>query len=132
MVLADPILKLIYPNASEGAWLFVLISPTIFFSSMSQTIYGSLQGMGKIYVPAISVVAGGIAKLVLNLILVPIPAVNIYGAPIGSVVYQAIAFLISFYVLKKNLPMKLGFGKFFLKPFFAALVIEPVFSISTA
>ncbi len=123
MVLADPILKLIYPNASEGALLFVLISPTIFFSAMSQTIYGSLQGMGKIYVPAISVIAGGIVKLILNLILVPIPAINIYGAPIGSVVYQAIAFLISFYVLKKNLPIKFGIGKFFLKPFFASVIM---------
>lgn len=123
MVLSGPVLQLIYPNAPEGAALFALVAPTVFFSAMSQTIYGSLQGMGKIFVPAISVLAGGIVKLILNLVLVPVPWINIYGAPIGSIACQGIAFLISFCVLRKNLPMKLPFGKYFLKPFIAAAIM---------
>lgn len=123
MVLAGPILQLIYPNASDGAALFTMVAPTVFFSAMSQTIYGSLQGMGKIFAPAVSVLAGGLAKLVLNLVLIPVPSINIYGAPIGSIACQGIAFLVSFYVLRKNLPMKLSFKKYFLKPFMAAAVM---------
>lgn len=123
MVLASPILKMIYPNASEGGLLFTLVAPTVFFSAMSQTIYGSLQGMGKIFTPALSVLLGGVAKVILNLILIPIPQINIYGAPIGSIACQATAFCVSFYVLRKNLPMSLSFTKYFLKPFFAALVM---------
>ncbi len=123
MVLAGPILQTIYPNAPDGALLFILISPTVFFSSMSQTIYGSLQGMGKIYIPAISVLCGGIVKVILNLILIPIPEINIYGAPIGSVACQAVAFFISYFVLRKNLPMQLSFTKFFIKPLIASLVM---------
>lgn len=123
MVLASPILQMIYPNASDGGMLFMMVAPTVFFSAMSQTIYGSLQGMGKIFVPAISVLCGGIVKVILNLVLIPIPSVNIYGAPIGSIACQAIAFFISFGVLRKNLPMKLSFGKYFLKPFICALVM---------
>ncbi|MGN1098212.1 MAG: oligosaccharide flippase family protein, partial [Clostridia bacterium] len=58
-VLADGILRMIYPNAPEGALLFMMMAPTVFFSAMSQTIYGSLQGMGKIFVPALSILCGG-------------------------------------------------------------------------
>ncbi len=123
MALSAPILTMIYPNASEGARVFMWVAPTVFFSAMSQTIYGSLQGMGKIYVPALSVLTGGAVKIVLNLLLVPIPSVNIYGAPIGSIACQGIAFFISFYVLRKNLPMKLSFFKCFLKPFLAAAIM---------
>lgn len=123
MVLASPILRMIYPHASDGGMLFAIVAPTVFFSAMSQTIYGSLQGMGKIFVPALSVLAGGIVKLLFNLILVPIPGINIYGAPIGSIACQAIAFFISFNVLRKNLPVKIGFGKYFLKPFISAVIM---------
>lgn len=123
MVLSEPILKLIYPNASDGALLFSLVAPTVFFSAMSQTIYGSLQGMGKILTPAISVFFGGLAKIILNLVLIPIPSIGIYGAPIGSIACQAIAFFISFGVLKKNLSIKLEFGRYFLKPFLSAIIM---------
>ncbi len=123
MVLSGPILQMIYPNASDGALLFTLVAPTVFFSAMSQTIYGSLQGMGKIYVPALSVLAGGITKVILNLILIPIPEINIYGAAFGSIACQAIAFFVSFAVLRKNLQMKFDILKYFIKPVFAALLM---------
>ena len=123
MALSGPIINMIYPNATDGAWIFMTVAPTVFFSAMSQTIYGSLQGMGKIFVPALSVLAGGVAKLILNLLLIPIPSINIYGAPISSIVCQAIAFFVSFFVLRKNLPMKLPFGRYFLRPFISAVVM---------
>ena len=123
MVLAQPILSMIYPNASEGALIFAIVAPTVFFSAMSQTIYGSLQGLGKIFTPALSVLCGGVAKLILNLILVPIPSVNIYGAPIGSIACQAIAFFVSFSVLRKNLKVKLDPVKYFIKPFLCAVAM---------
>lgn len=115
-VLAEPILKMIYPAVSDGALLFIMLTPTVFFSAMSQTIYGSLQGMGKIFVPAISILCGGAVKLIANLVLIPIPEINIYGAPVGSVLCQGIAFFISFAVLRKNLPMKIPYLRYYLRP----------------
>lgn len=122
-VLADPILRMIYPNASAGALLFTMMAPTVFFSAMSQTIYGSLQGMGKIFVPAISILCGGVVKLIINLTLIPIPGINIYGAPIGSVLCQGIAFFISFAVLRKNLTMRIPYGRYYLRPAISAAVM---------
>lgn len=126
MVLADEIFMLLYPNAPDGGYLFAISAITIFFSAITQTNSGSLQGMGKVFVPAIALLAGGIVKLICNLVLIPIPEVNILGAPIGSVLCQGIGCLITFMVVKKNLPMKLSAVKYFVKPLTASLVMGAV------
>ncbi len=131
MVLADEIFLLIYPNAPEGGSLFAISAITIFFTAITQTNSGSLQGLGKVFVPACALLAGGAAKLVANLVLVPMPEVNIYGAPIGSVLCQAIACIITFAVVRKNLPMKLDKTKYFIKPFVSSVAMGvAVFAIS--
>ena len=126
MVLADEIFLMLYPNAPEGGYLFAISAMTIFFSAVTQTNAGSLQGLGKVFVPAIALLAGGVVKLIVNLVLVPIPEINILGAPIGSVLCQAIGCGITFMVVRKNLPMKLGAGKYFLKPLASSLIMGAV------
>ena len=122
MVLADEIFLLLYPNAPEGGYLFAISAITIFFSAITQTNAGSLQGLGKVFVPAIALVVGGVVKLIVNLTLIPIPEINI----LGSVFCQGIGCLITFSVVKKNLPMKLGAMKYFVKPFVSALAMGAV------
>ncbi len=126
MVLSDEIFLMLYPNAPEGGYLFAISAITIFFSAITQTNAGSLQGLGKVFVPAIALLVGGVVKLIVNLTLIPIPEINILGAPIGSVLCQAIGCLITFTVLKKNLPVKLGAVKYFIKPFAASLIMGAV------
>ena len=53
-VFAQPILNLIFPNATSGALLLQISSFTIIFSVLAQTANGALQGLGKIAVPALS------------------------------------------------------------------------------
>ena len=124
MILSNGIFRLIYPAASDGGLLFAMSASTIFFSAITQTNSGSLQGMGKIFVPAIGLLLGGAAKLCANLILIPIPSVNIYGAPIGSILCQAIACAVTFFVMKKNLDIKLDFNKYLLKPAIATAAMS--------
>ena len=80
--------------------------------------------MGKLVVPALALGIGVIAKLIMNLILVPIPEIGAAGAAWGSVVCQLISFVIGFTVLKKNMKLELGFNKFILKPVFATLIMS--------
>lgn len=126
MVLADEIFLMLYPNAPEGGYLFAISAITIFFSAITQTNAGSLQGLGKVFTPAIALVCGGVVKLIVNLVLIPIPEINIMGAPIGSVLCQAIGCIITFAVVKKNLPVKLGVGKYVIKPLAASAVMGAV------
>ena len=123
IIFAQPILNLLYPNANEGALLLQLISISVIFSILDQTINGALQGFGKVIVPAIALGVGCIVKLILNLILLRIPILNVYGAAIGSIACHAVAFTIVFNVLKKYVKLDLPFRKFVLKPALATAIM---------
>ena len=53
-IFAGPILKLLFPNASDGAVILQISALTILFTILDQTINGALQGYGKLKIPAIS------------------------------------------------------------------------------
>lgn len=123
IVFAGPILNLLFPNASGGSVILQISALTIIFTILDQTINGTLQGIGKVMVPAISLGCGMLTKLVINLILVPIPAFGVNGAAIGSVACHMVAFTIAFNVLRKNVKLDLTFSKFVLKPFIATVMM---------
>lgn len=123
IVFAQPILNLLYPKANQGALLLQLISVSVIFSILDQTINGALQGFGKVMVPATALGIGCLVKLVLNIILLKIPFFNIYGAAIGSIACHAVAFTIVFNVLKKYVKLDLPFNKFVIKPAIATAIM---------
>lgn len=123
IVLAEPIYKIIYFNASSGFDLLQLVSVSLIFAALAQTMTGSLQGMGKVYVPAISLLFGCIAKIILNVVLIRIPSINIYGAAISSIACQVISCGICFAVLIRNCPLKLTFVKYAGKPLIAGIAM---------
>ena len=69
VVFADPILKLIFPNAPDGAFIMQICVLATIFTAMEQTINGALQGLGKIFVPAAALTIGVLLKLILYLCL---------------------------------------------------------------
>ena len=123
IVFAQPILNLLYPNANKGALLLQLISVSVIFSILDQTINGALQGFGKVMIPATALGIGCIVKLILNIILLKIPFFNVYGAAIGSIACHAVAFAIVFNVLKKYVKLDLPFNKFVIKPVIATTIM---------
>lgn len=124
MVLSGPILKLLYPSASEGASMLVLLSVTLPFSSLTYILNGILYGAGKQKIPAATLAVGSAIKLVLNLILVNIPTLNIYGAIIGTIVYQSFVFAVETFFVFRCVELKLNFIKLFIKPFVAAALMS--------
>lgn len=73
---AGPILNLLFPNANAGETVLQISSLTIIFTILDQTINGALQGFGKLMIPAVALGIGVIVKLILNLILIPIPSIR--------------------------------------------------------
>ncbi len=53
-IYAQPILDLLFPNASAGAVILEISSLTILFTILDQTINGALQGFGKLIIPTAS------------------------------------------------------------------------------
>lgn len=121
IVLARPIYNIIYPATPSGYDLLAIMAVALVFSALTQTITGALQGIGKVYVSAVAILVGCVIKVILNLSLIRIPSVNIYGAAISSIVCQLVAFLINFFVLIRHIPMKLSLGKYIVKPLTAGI-----------
>ncbi len=126
MVLSQPIYNIIYPAAPDGADLLSIMAVALVFSALTQTITGALQGIGKVMVPAIAILIGCVFKVILNLVLIPIPEINIYGAAISSIVCQVVAFLVNFMVLIKHIPLKITLTKYIGKPLFAGIIMAVV------
>ena len=122
-IFAGPILNLLFPNASSVEVILQISSLTIIFTILDQTINGALQGYGKLAIPAISLGCGVIVKLILNLILVPIPEIGVNGAAWASVACHAVAFSIAITALRKYIKLDLTFSKFVLKPIIATAIM---------
>jgi len=123
VTLAEPIYLLLYPNAKLGYYLLQLSSIALIFTALNQTISGSLQGMGKVFVPATGLFFGCIVKIILNIILIRQPAINIAGAAISSIACQVVSFTICFTVLAKNLTLKMTMKKYIVKPLIAGAIM---------
>ena len=118
-----PILNLLFPNANEGAFIFQVSALSIIFTVLNQTVNGALQGLGKIYTPAIALMIGVGLKFLLNIILVPIEGIGAAGAAFATAACHAVAFAIGFTVLRKNMKINLSFTKFIIKPFLATFAM---------
>lgn len=120
-VLAKPIFLLLFPNAPLGANLLKIQCFMVIFAVLAQTVYGALQGFGKLYVPGICLAIGAFVKFVLNVVFVPkyaevVPAVS-------TVIYNFIAFSLSFIVLFRYMKEKPNLKELFLKPALASIVM---------
>ena len=82
-----------------------------------------MQGYGKLMIPTISLAIGVFVKLILNLVLIPIPSIGVYGATIGSVACHMVAFTIAINALRKNIKLDLTFSKFVIKPILATTIM---------
>ncbi len=124
IIFANQILHLLYPAQPDGELLLQISSLSIIFIILDQTINGTLQGIGKVLVPAISLCCGMIAKLFINLALVSNPMFGANGAAIGTVVCHMIAFTIAFTTLRKNVKLSLTIKNFLIKPLIATAIMS--------
>jgi len=126
-VLSTPIMTLMLPAQPDGALaagphLQILGFALIFICLMILT-NAILQTYGKEKLPIITVVIGGIVKIVMNYILVGNPNINIHGAPISTLCcYVVIAGLNLFFVWKYS-PEKPKYIRLFAKPVLASAMM---------
>lgn len=116
-LLAQPIFALLFPNAPEGASLLQVQCWMIVFSVIAQTLYGTLQGLGKLYVPGTCLVIGAVIKYVLNVVFVP--KYGIVVPAVTTVLYNAIACILAFLLLFRYLKQKPNLKELFFKPILA-------------
>lgn len=116
---AEPILKLLFPNAYLGKMMLQICSLNIVFVAITQTIGGVLQGIKEVKKTVVAIGAGVIVKLILTPILLQIKALNINGAIIATIISNITTFSISVYYLRKYIKIRLNIIKFVIKPVIA-------------
>lgn len=126
IVLAEPILKLLYPSVPDGALVLNLLTIALPFSSMNFILNGVLYGIGKTFVPAIALSIGSALKLGLNIWLVNIPSINIYGAVISTIVYNVLIFCIELFVVSRSITLDINMVKCFVKPIISSVIMGVV------
>ncbi len=89
-LLAEPITVLLYNNAAAG-YSLALMSWTVIPLCLYVTTTGLIQGLGKPIVPALNMFVGGLVKIVFAWYLTPIPALNVGGAAIASIIGIGVA-----------------------------------------
>ena len=109
LLLAEPILNLLFPNASSGALILQITSFSIIFTMISQTNMAVLQGIGKAPVTIVAFLIGVLVKLILNLVLIKNPQIGVNGAAFSTVISNLITCIMLCVMTKKYVGKGLKF-----------------------
>ncbi len=123
-VLAGPILLLLYPARRETALaatyhLQLLGAASIFVCIMLLT-NSIMQAHGRVNLPIITMLIGGSVKVAVNYLVVGNPAVNIKGAPIGTLVCYGLIAVLNLAIVSHMLEKKPNYLAIFAKPVIAS------------
>lgn len=124
--MAEPILKLLFKGSegviAVGGPLLIPLGIGAMFLALVTPLNAIMQGMGKMNLPVKYLLIGAMIKLVMNVVLIGIPAINIMGASISTVCcYGTIAFL-SLNKLRKIVKVNLDFGGILVKPLICGFI----------
>ncbi len=124
--LSEGILGLLYSDA-DAFMLLEKLAIAIIFVSIVQVTNAVLQAYGKVYYPVFSMIAGGIAKVIMNYTFIPI--IGIDGAPIATIVCYAIIAVINIVCIIKVVKIKFNIMELVIKPLFSALLMGGVLTV---
>ena len=126
-VLARPITALLGGYTGEklelAAKLMSILGICVFFNALVLVTTAIMQAHGHVTIPMVTLLAGGVLKLIINYFLVRRPELNIVGAPIGTLIcYAAIAVmnLVALGIVVKPAPSLLRAA---IKPVLAAAIM---------
>ena len=115
-VLSYPIVNVLYPNSNEaGPGLLSIMGLASFFVCVVLMENAILQASGKERLPMIALISGSLLKILVNWIIA-IPSVNIYGAPIGTLLGYACMALLDYCFIRTALRENPNLFSVFLKP----------------
>lgn len=124
-VLSEPIVRMLFRTLDpvlSGQLLSVLGFASIFvcLTTVSNSI---LQAYGRQRIPVFIMITGGIIKVITNYTLVGQPAINIHGAPMGSLCCFFLSAMIDLTLIRRLVPEAPRYWDIFLRPIAATAVM---------
>lgn len=124
VVFARPILSMLYVGqeaaVSVAAPLLSVLAPSLLPAVLIALTGGALQAANKASVPVYAMLSGAFVKLLVESVLLSIPAVHIYGAPISTLACNVTVLAINLAVLLRTYPASLFSFSAFWRPLAAA------------
>ncbi len=121
-VLAAPILSFVYDDASH-AFLLTVMGLAVAFVTMVQVSNAVLQAYGYVWKPVLFMGFGAIVKVVVNYVLVRQPHINIYGAPVGTLLCYAVVMTLNLIAIHRRAQVRYAASAFLVKPLFSGAVM---------
>ena len=96
-VMAEPIIQLLFSEKyTHGVDLLVIGSWVIILTAFVQIQTSIIQGIGHMHRPTIHMAIALVLKIIINYILIGIPAINIRGAVAGTMICYGLAGLLNY------------------------------------
>ena len=123
-VLAGPIINFLYFRSDAqfmdalniAVPLMRVAAFTVIFISLAQTATGALQGVGRQWLPMCFLLIGGVIKVAVNFIFIPMKEINTLGAVFSNLACFGVAGILDTIALLKVTKAKLNVFDTFLKP----------------
>ncbi|MDO4989519.1 MAG: polysaccharide biosynthesis protein [Eubacteriales bacterium] len=123
-VLSEPIMKVLYPGSHlAGPGLLRMMGVASFFVCIVLMENAILQASGREKLTMVTLITGGLVKIVINWFLVAQRPINIYGAPIGTLVSYFVMALMDFVFLCRALDRRPRVLRVFAGPVFSSALM---------
>lgn len=122
-IMADPILRLIFPGQSEGAQVLQVLSLSVLFIVVAQVLVSILQGVGDMISPVKNILIGSIIKLILSYILTAMPLLNVKGAAISTIAGYGVTAILNFKDLLRQVYFSFDIDKMLLRPLLSSIIM---------
>lgn len=123
-VLSFSIMNVLYPGSNEaGVGLLAIMGIDSFFVCLALVTNAVLQAYGGERYPVYSMIVGGVVKIAVNWVLVSIPEINIYGAPIGTFFCYFVMCIMNYFYMRRKIQSKLDIRAALVRPFISTVLM---------
>ena len=123
-VMSEPIMRGFYPGShGAGPALLAIMGASAFFVCMLLMENAVLQASGKERYTMLTMIVGGFVKILVNWVLVARRPINIYGAPIGTLVSYVTMCAMNFLFMTASLERTPRLGRILFKGMFCSAVM---------
>ena len=114
----------LYPMSHEsGASILAIMSIAAYFVCLTMLTNAILQAYGHEWLPMISMLAGGICKVLVNYLLLRDPRIGILGAAVGNIACYLVISIFNLIMIRKKVEACPPLLPLFLRPLLASLIM---------
>ena len=114
------ILRLLYPavpdTAAAAAYHLTILGIACIFVCLMVATNGVLQAYGKEYIPVVTLLCGGILKIITNYLMVGDPATNVRGAPVSTLYCYGLIVVLNLIAIARCVPERPSYLRLFARP----------------